>query len=145
MSPRGGSKQNSKKKEVRSGTTSLKLPPITNCGAPHKNCKPFPQTTTQFIGWKSKDPENNLERYGKYTKPTKTFLSEMNWPYEAMVQQTICTQVLLTTPCFKWTQHKDLILENLEMMILCLRTIIESENCNFVILNYIMNLNLHKG
>jgi len=84
-SARGSLKQNSKKREDSSATTPLKLPPITNCGVPHKNCKPFPQTTTQFIGWKSKDPENNLERYGKYTKPTKTFLSEMNWPYEAMV------------------------------------------------------------
>ena len=82
-SPRGSSKQGRKKRD--DGSRPLKLPPITNCGMPDKNCKPFPQTTTQFIGWKSKNPENNLEKYGRYTKPTKTFLSEMNWPHEAIV------------------------------------------------------------
>lgn len=63
---------------------SLKLPPIQNCGTPHKSSKPFPQTTSQFVGWKAKDSKNSLEKYGRYTKPTKTFLKEMNWPYEAM-------------------------------------------------------------
>ena len=63
----------------------LKLPPIHNRGVPDKSSKPFPQTSTQFIGWKSQEPENNLEKYGRYTKPTKTFLSDMKWPHEAMV------------------------------------------------------------
>lgn len=48
----------------------------TSSNKPFKNSKPFPQTTTQFIGWKSQYPENRLDKYGQYTKPLKSFLVE---------------------------------------------------------------------
>ncbi|XP_066927356.1 ciliary microtubule inner protein 1-like [Clytia hemisphaerica] len=72
-------------KSKKKSSEGLKLPPIHSRSVPDKSSKPFPRTSTQFIGWKSQDAENNLEKYGRYTKPTKTFLSEMQWPHEAIV------------------------------------------------------------
>ena len=59
----------------------LKLPPIQ---APTKSA-PFPVTTASLIGWKSTQPENNLEIYGSCKAKGKIgILKIFNWPQQSL-------------------------------------------------------------
>ncbi|XP_033754492.1 uncharacterized protein C20orf85-like [Pecten maximus] len=46
--------------------------------------KPFPKTTARDIGWRSTNPTNKLEKYGKYAKPKGGLIRQLNWPTEAI-------------------------------------------------------------
>ncbi|XP_069112121.1 ciliary microtubule inner protein 1-like isoform X2 [Argopecten irradians] len=46
--------------------------------------KPFPKTTARDIGWRSTNPANKLEKYGKYAKPKGGLIRQLNWPTEAI-------------------------------------------------------------
>ncbi|XP_057291058.1 uncharacterized protein C20orf85 homolog [Hydractinia symbiolongicarpus] len=63
----------------------LKLPLLVAVNTQSKQDTSFPKTSTGLIGWKSSNPKMNLERYGNYAKPVRTFLCQMNWPAEGMM------------------------------------------------------------
>ncbi|KAK7493815.1 hypothetical protein BaRGS_00014956, partial [Batillaria attramentaria] len=46
--------------------------------------RPFPQTTSRQIGWRSTERSLALEKYGKYAKPKGGLVRQLNWPQEAV-------------------------------------------------------------
>ncbi|KAL3860227.1 hypothetical protein ACJMK2_010381 [Sinanodonta woodiana] len=46
--------------------------------------KPYPQTTAQFVGWRSSHRNLKLDKYGKYASPKGSIIKRLNWPPEAI-------------------------------------------------------------
>ncbi|XP_071957470.1 ciliary microtubule inner protein 1-like isoform X2 [Antedon mediterranea] len=67
---------------------ALTLPPITPISryiTVHPSPKPFPQTTSSEVGWRSSCPQHSLEKYGKYARPKGGLIKAFKWPPEAII------------------------------------------------------------
>ena len=65
----------------------LHLPPLTPIEKLVKvepSPKPYPQTTTRHIGWRSSKRVHKLEIYGEYTRPKGCIYKTFNWPIDAI-------------------------------------------------------------
>ena len=71
---------------VKERREKLKLPPIDNVKqlGVGTSTRPFPKTSSGEIGWRSTQPQCQLERYGRYTKPVIGVLKSLNWPPESV-------------------------------------------------------------
>ncbi|XP_002739784.1 ciliary microtubule inner protein 1-like [Saccoglossus kowalevskii] len=64
----------------------LALPPITPISRYIKigRSPAVPETTAQFVGWRSTKYDCRLEKYGRYAKPKGGLVRQLNWPQEGI-------------------------------------------------------------
>ena len=65
----------------------LTLPPITPISRYIKvlpSPKPYPQTSSSQVGWRSAHNLHKLEIYGSYARPKGGLVKQLNWPAEGI-------------------------------------------------------------